>query len=94
MVEVGKGSALAAIENSATADCESTVCTNGKTGGEQGIRLQDVVELELLVGDDFTLSVVLIGQDAVLQNDDWGVGANLSFLESRLALWSMSAVRQ
>ena len=39
MVEVGKGSALAAVEDSATANCESTVCTYGKAGGEKGVRL-------------------------------------------------------
>lgn len=87
MVEVGKGSALAAVEDGTTANCESAVCTNREAGGEKGIGLQDVVELELLVGDDLTLSVVLIGKDAVLQDDDWSVGAHLSLLESRLALW-------
>ena len=75
MVEVGKRSALAAPEDGATANCEGTVCTDGEAGGEKGVRLQYVVELELLVGDDLTLPIVLIGKDPVLQDDDRGVGA-------------------
>ena len=93
MIEVGKGSALAAVEDGATANCERTVCTDGEAGCEKGVRLQYVIELELLVGDDLTLSIVLIGKDTVLEDDDWGVGAYLSPFESLLALGQMSAVR-
>lgn len=39
------------------------------------------VELELLVGDDLTLSVVLVGKDTVLQDDNRSVGARGSFFE-------------
>ena len=75
MIEIGKRSTLAAPEDGATANCESTVRTDGEAGGEKGVRLQYVVELELLVGDDLTLSIVLIGKNTVLQHDNWGVGA-------------------
>ena len=66
MVKVGEASALTAIEDSTAANCERTIGADGKASGEESVRLEDVVELELLVGDDLALAVVLIGKDTVL----------------------------
>jgi len=82
MIQVGEVSALAAVEDSAAANGEGTVRADGEARLEKGVSLQWAVELELLVGDDLTLSVILVGKDTILQNDDGSVGACLSLLES------------
>ena len=38
--------------------------------------MDGAIELELLVGDDFTGAALLIGEDAVLEGDDGGGGAD------------------
>lgn len=86
MVEVREAAALAAVEDGAAADCEGAIGADGKAINVDRVRLYWVIELELLVGDNLTLSVILVGEDTILQNHDGGVCAWCSFLESQCTL--------
>ena len=86
MIEIREIPALAAPENGAIANCETTIRTDREAGGEKSVRLKYVVELKLLVGNNFTLSIVLIGENAIFQNHDRSVDAFLPLFKSHLAL--------
>lgn len=81
VVQVREASALAAVEDSAAANGQRAIGADGETTSENGVGLGSWgVELELVVGDDPSLTGVLVDQDTALQCCHWGVGTFLCSL--------------
>ena len=71
VVDVGEITTGAAIEDGIAIYCQGSVGADGEA--RSGGTLDGVVELELVIGDDFTGTMILVGEDTILQADD-GVG--------------------
>ena len=80
VVEVGKVATQTAVPECIALEREGSVGTDGEARGDWP--LHGTVELKLVVGDDFTGAMILIGKDTVLQADD-GVGGANGFTLSR-----------
>ncbi len=77
------------VEDGATTDSQRAVLADGETIEEEGVFLDQLVELELGVGNDSTGTAFLVFEDAVLQSDDRSGPAD----GSDLSLLSESAKR-
>lgn len=69
VVQVVEVSAQALVEDSLVAEDERAVVANSPARGVDRIGLEDVVELELVVGDDLTSAAVLVLEDTVVEGD-------------------------
>ena len=76
VVKVGEVAAGAAVPEGTAMQGEGTVGADGEARSDWP--LDWVVELKLVVGDDFTGTLVLIGEDTILEGDD-GVGGAHGF---------------
>ena len=74
VVDVGKSTAVATIEDGVAVQGEGTVGADGEARG--GGPLHGVVILELAVGDDLSGATILIGEDTVFESDDGVDGAD------------------
>lgn len=75
-VKVGEVATGAAVPEGIAMQGQGTVGADGEARSDWP--LDWVVELKLVVGDDFTGTLVLIGEDTVLEGDD-GVGGAHGF---------------
>ena len=69
VVQVVEVSAQALVENSLVTKDERAVVADSPARGVDRIGLEDVVELELVVGDDLTSAAVLVLEDTVVEGD-------------------------
>ena len=76
VVKVGEVATGAAVPDGTAMQGQGTVGADREARGDWP--LDWVVELKLVVGDDFTGTLVLIGEDTVLEGDD-GVGGAHGF---------------
>lgn len=72
VVQVVEVATQALVEDSLVAKDEGAVAADSEARGVDSIGLEDGVELELAVGDDLTLAVVLVLQDTVVEGDAEG----------------------
>ena len=71
IVKIGEVPARTAVEDGIAMQRQGSVGADGETRG--GGPLHRVVELKLVVGDDFAGTIVLVREDTVLEADN-GVG--------------------
>lgn len=69
VVQVVEVSAQALVEDSLVAKDEGAVVADSPARSVDRIGLEDVVELELVVGDDLTSAAVLVLEDTVVEGD-------------------------
>jgi len=80
VIEIGEAATQTPKPYSIAIQGQRSVGADGKAGGDWS--LDGGVELELVVGNDFTGTVLLVGEDTVLQADD-GVGGADGFDRGR-----------
>ena len=68
IVEVGEAAACTAVEDGIAIQCQRSIVVDAEAGG--GWPLDWIVKLELVVGDDFAGTLVLVGEDTVLEGSD------------------------
>ena len=71
IVEIGEAATGTAVEDGIAIQCQGTIVVDAEARG--GWPLDRVVKLELVVGDHFASTLVLVGEDTVLEGSD-GVG--------------------
>lgn len=76
------------VEDGAVADGERAVCADGETIEIDGVLLDGVVELELVVCHDLALAVLLVLEHTVLEGDDGGAAAGFGLSLRRVSVLS------